>query len=91
MICRKATVALSDANFLSFWCQSLSFRAQNRGFCAFLAFGTHVFGLPKHKIGVFVRCAEGDEGGGVKLSFFCVISGVNCCIFLLNLRLHWLS
>ena len=26
--------------------------------------------LPEHKIGVFVRCAEGGEGGGVKLSFF---------------------
>ena len=36
MICRKATVALPDANFLSPWCQSPSFRAQNRGFCALL-------------------------------------------------------
>ena len=32
-----------------------AFRAQNRGFCAFLAFGTRVFGLFEHKIGVFVR------------------------------------
>ena len=47
--------------------------------------------LPENKIGVFVRCAEGGEGGGVKLSFFCVMSGVNCRIFLLNLQLHWLS
>ena len=70
MICRKATVALPDANFLSSWCQSLSFQAQNRHFCALLAFGTHVFGLPEHKNGIFVRCAEGGEGGGVKLSFF---------------------
>ena len=29
-------------------------RAQNRGFCAFLAFRTLVFGLFEHKIGVFV-------------------------------------
>ena len=36
MICRKATSALLDANFLSPWCQSPSFRAQNRGFCALL-------------------------------------------------------
>ena len=36
MICRKATVALPDANFLSPWCQSPSFRAQNRHFCALL-------------------------------------------------------
>ena len=33
----------------------LAFRAQNRGFCALFAFGTPVFGLLKHKIGVFVR------------------------------------
>ena len=31
-----------------------AFRAQNRGFCAFLAFGTPVFGRFEHKIGVFV-------------------------------------
>ena len=30
-------------------------RAQNRGFCAFLAFRTLVFGLFEHKIGIFVR------------------------------------
>ena len=139
MICRKATVALPDANFLSSRCQSpfsraqkrhfcallpfgtlvfghfehkigvfvlfwlseppfsgfsstksaflcffalrnpcfRAFRAQNRGFCALLPSGTPVFGLPEHKIGIFVRivgffvrCAEGGEGGGVKLSYF---------------------
>ena len=31
------------------------FRAQNRHFCAFLAFGTPVFGHFEHKIEVFVR------------------------------------
>ena len=43
-----------------------AFRAQNRGFCAFLPFGTPVFRLFEHKngifvriVGVFVRCAEG--------------------------------
>ena len=36
VICRNATVALPDANFLSPWCQSPSFRAQNRHFCALL-------------------------------------------------------
>ena len=54
MICRKATVALPDANFPSPWCQSLSSRAQNRGFCALLAFGTPVFSAFEHKIEVFV-------------------------------------
>ncbi len=32
-----------------------AFRAQNRGFCALLAFGTPVFGHFEHKIRVFVR------------------------------------
>ena len=32
-----------------------AFRAQNRGFCAFFGFGTPVFGLFEHKIGMFVR------------------------------------
>ena len=36
-------------------CQSLSFRAQNRGFCALLPSGTPVFRLCEHKIEVFVR------------------------------------
>ena len=45
---------LSDTNFLPSRCQSLSSRAQKRGFCAFLAFGTPVFGHFEHKIGVFV-------------------------------------
>ena len=39
---------LPDAN-------SLSSRAQNRGFCALLAFRTPVFGRFEHKIEVFVR------------------------------------
>ena len=34
VICRKATVALPEANFLFPWCQSPSSRAQNRHFCA---------------------------------------------------------
>ena len=38
---------LPDAKFLSS-------RAQNRGFCALLPFGTPVFGVSEHKIGVFV-------------------------------------
>ena len=61
MICRKATFTIPDAisefpdaNYLSSRCQSLFFRAQNLGFCAFLAFGTPVFGLLEHKISVFV-------------------------------------
>ena len=34
MICRKAYVMLPVANIFSFHCQSHSFRAQKRGFCA---------------------------------------------------------
>ena len=44
----------------------LDFRAQNRGFCAFLPSGTAVFGLFEHKIGVFVRfggATDGSNGG----------------------------
>ena len=52
---RNAHVMLPYANFLSPWCQSPSSRAQNRGFCAFLASGTHVFKHFEHKIEVFVR------------------------------------
>ena len=61
MICRKATVALPDANFPSPWCQSLSSRAQNRGFCALLGSGTLVFGHFEHKIEFFVRFCQRDE------------------------------
>ncbi len=46
--------ALLDANFLSSWCQFQFSRAQNRGFCALLAFETLIFGLFEHKIEVFV-------------------------------------
>ena len=45
---------LSDTNFLPSRCQSLSSRAQNRHFCAFLGSGTPVFRVFEHKIGVFV-------------------------------------
>ena len=47
--------ALLDANFLSSWCQFPFSRAQNRGFCAFLAFRTPVFRHFEHEIGIFVR------------------------------------
>ncbi len=46
--------ALLDANFLSSWCQFPFSRAQNRGFCAFLAFRTPVFRHFEHEIGIFV-------------------------------------
>ena len=52
-----------------------AFRAQNRGFCAFLAFGTLVFELPEHKIGFFVRfwCLEPLFSGfsSTKSGFLC--------------------
>ena len=75
MICRKATVALPDANYLSSRCQSLSFRAQNRGFCALLPFETPVFGLFEHKNGIFVRfLPSGPSFSGIsstKSGFLC--------------------
>ena len=48
MICRKATVALPDANFLSS-------RAQNRHFCVRNGDISLVLAPSEHKIGVFVR------------------------------------
>ena len=48
VICRKATVALPDANFLSS-------RAQNRHFCVRNGDISLVLALFKHKIGIFVR------------------------------------
>ena len=68
VICRKATVALPDA-------YSLSSRAQNRGFCAFLGFETPVFRRFEHKIEVFVRfCPSRPPFSGVsstKSAFLC--------------------
>ena len=55
VICRKATLQLPDANYLSSQCQSQSFRAQKRDFCALLPSGTPVFMPFEHKIGIFVR------------------------------------
>ena len=48
MICRKATFTIPDLPFPSS-------RAQNQGFCSFLAFITIIFRPLEHKIGVFVR------------------------------------
>ena len=52
-----------------------AFRAQNRGFCAFLAFETPVFGHFEHKIGVFVLfCPSGPSISGIsstKSRFLC--------------------
>ena len=48
VICRKATVALPDANFLSS-------RAQNRHFCVRNGDISLVLAPSEHKIGVFVR------------------------------------
>ena len=48
VICRKATFTIPDLPFPSS-------RAQNQGFCSFLAFRTIIFRPLEHKIGVFVR------------------------------------
>ena len=68
MICRKATFTIPDVPFPSS-------RAQNRGFCALLGFGTLVFGHFEHKIGVFVLfCPSEPPFSGVsstKSGFLC--------------------
>ena len=75
VICRKATVALSDANIFSSHRKSPSSRAQNRGFCAFLASGTPIFRRFEHKIEVFVRfCPSEPLFSGIsstKSGFLC--------------------
>ena len=70
--------------FLCFFClrnpHFRAFRAQNRGSCAFLAFGTLVFGLFEHKIGVFVRLfketwpLEAEK----RANFFCTLLSCYC-------------
>ena len=91
MICRKATVALPEANFLFPWCQSPSSRAQNRGFCALFASETLVFGLFEHKIGIFVLGSAFVFGEWWVLS--CILTFVVCLsnfyeLFLLKLLLR---
>ena len=54
-----------------------AFRAQNRGFCALLGFGTLVFGLFEYKIGFFVRfCLSKPIFSGIsstKSAFLCAL------------------
>ena len=51
---RNARGDLQEGHFTLPDATCLSFRAQNRHFCALLTFGTLVFGLFEHKIEVFV-------------------------------------
>ena len=58
-LCRSPFFSSTKSGFLSAFAfrnpRFLAIRAQNRGFCAFLAFGTPVFWYFEHKIGIFVR------------------------------------
>ena len=78
MICRKATVALPDANFLFPWCQSPSFRAQNRHFCVRNGDISLVLAPSEHKIEVFVRfLPSGPPFSGIsstKSRFLCAFA-----------------
>ena len=57
-LCRSPFFPSTKSGFLcAFWLRNpcfRAFRAQNRGFCALLPFGTPVFGRFEHKIGIFV-------------------------------------
>ncbi len=70
--------ALLDANFLSSWCQFPFSRAQNRGFCAFLAFRTPVFRHFEHEIGIFVLFLPSEPPfsgiSSTKSRFLCAFS-----------------
>ena len=81
--------------FLCFFClrnpHFRAFRAQNRGSCAFLAFGTLVFGLFEHKIGIFVLGSAFVFGKWWVLSY--ILTFVVCLsnfyeLFLLKLLLR---
>ena len=56
-----------------------AFRAQNRGFCAFLAFRTPIFGHFEHKIEVFVRFWPSEPPfsalSSTKSAFLCALVG----------------
>ena len=57
-LCRSPFFQSTKSGFLCFFGlrnpRFRAFRAQNRGFCALLPFGTPVFGHFEHKIGIFV-------------------------------------
>ena len=59
-------ISSTKSAFLCFFClrnpRFRAFRAQNRGFCALLAFGTPIFGTFEHKIAIFVL-GEVSSGG----------------------------
>ena len=80
VICRKAHVMLPEANFPFPDATFPSSRAQNRDFCALFAFGTLVFGLFEHKIGIFVRLfyetwpLEAEK----RANFFCTLLSCYC-------------
>ena len=81
VICRKATLQLPEANYLSSQCQSQSSRAQNRHFCALLGSGSPVFGRFEHKIGVFVRFQASEPSisgvSSTKSGFLCAFACQN--------------
>ena len=60
-----------------------AFRAQNRGFCAFLPSGTPVFWHFKHKIGIFVRFRPSKPSfssfTSTKSRFLCAFGVWNPC------------
>ena len=71
-------------------CQFLFFRAHNRGFCAFFAFGTLVFGHFEHKIEVFVLFwPSGPPFSGVsstKSGFLCSFTKLDVGVGALSSR-----
>ena len=67
----------------AFWLRSprfRAFRAQNRGFCAFLASGTPIFGRFEHKNGIFVRFCPSEPAfsgfSSTKSAFLCSFAEV---------------
>ena len=70
--CQFPLFSSTKTAFLCAFClrdpQFRAFRAQNRGFCAFLASGTPILGRFEHKIGVFVRFSPSGPPISVSVS-----------------------
>ena len=81
---------LQEGNGCSSRCQSLSFRAQNRVFCALLPFETPVFRHFEHKIEVFVRfCPLEPSFSGIsstKSGFLCSFTKLDVGVGALSRR-----
>ena len=97
--CQFPLFSSTKTAFLCAFClrdpQFRAFRAQNRGFCAFLAFRTLIFGCFEHKIEVFVSewaIFPGFWAFRAQNRAFCARRGCNAsCIWRFVYELRYLT